>query len=679
MNLNGWRMRLSDPDKTFIVNYAPIFANLDPPQKSLLIQKSKVVEYKKHDIIYKQHDLADAFYCVIMGRVRITTTLGAKTEILEYLNCGKYFGIISLLTGEPHSVNAEAANDSKILKIPKEDFQAILNKIPRLAIDLSATLSRRLRKKDIGEKKIFESNIISVFGAVRGIGRTMYATNLALSLRKETHKEVILVDISKSANEVCLKLDTPFLQDSFIKAAILKEPASGINILNISHESASSAYASNLNAILTQLTGGYRYVIVDLPTLMDEVVFEALKQSDIINIITDYNLDNLTQTNALISELFEKVNYPQEKIKVIINERKETKALTHQEVAKFLKYNVYATLPVFWEADNLDKRAGRVVWDEPATEYAQVIRRIARELGDVRVGLALSGGSALGLAHIGVIKVLEKENVPIDMVVGSSMGALIGSLWASGLDSRQIEEIALEYNQNKKKTFRLLMDTCFPKLSFAKGRRIRHFLERHIGKKTFQDVKFPFKIVAYNISKRQEVIFESGRLSDAVMASIAIPAVFAPTKINSDLIIDGGIIEPVPVGTLVKLGIKKIIAVNVLPSPENINQNYVFSQQQRLLEKAEAEKKGVLAKMIYGLRLRFRNIFFPNILDIVVNSIQTMEYVIGETECQKADVVISPVVTGVEWFEFFKVEPLIKKGEEEASKSLSAIKNIINE
>lgn len=680
-----------DPDKSFILNYAPIFAELKASQKDLIAQKSKVIHYNKGDIVYRQHDSPDAFYCLISGRVKIFTAEAGREQALEYLTCGKYFGIISLLTSEPHSVTAQAINDSKILKIAKEDFQMLLSKIPKLAIDLSQTLSRRLRKKDLSEKKIFESSIISVFGAVRGIGRTTYAANLALSLRKETNKDIILVDVSKSANEVCLalgldtrlenfpiiKLDTPFPIDSFIKAALLKEPASGISILNISHDNASTADARNLNALLTQLTNDYHYVIVDLPTAMDEVIFEALKQSDIINIITDYNVDNLTQTKALILELFEKVNYPQEKIKVIINERKESKSLAYAQVFKLLDYNIYATLPVFWEIDRLDSLTGKVVWDEPAGEYAQAIRRIARELGDVRVGLALSGGAAFGLAHIGVIKVLEKEGIPIDMVAGASMGAFVGALWASGLNSSEIEKIVLQYNN--KKVFRALIDLCFPKLAFAKGRKIRALLEKHIGRKTFQDIKFPFKVVACNLNRREEVIYDSGVLVDAVMASIAIPGVFAPARVNGDLIVDGGIIEPVPVGTLVRSGIKKIIAVNVLPSPGNIVQSYELKHRHMEEEKREAQAKGLLSRIAYNLGLRLQKMVSPNILDIIVNSFQTTEYVMSQTDCQKADIVIRPMVVGIDWFDFFKPEPLIKKGEEEANKSLAAIKNLVNE
>lgn len=668
-------MKSLDPDKSFIVNYAPIFADLSASEKNLIIEKSKVVEYKKGDIIYKQSDPAHAFYCVIIGRVKIFNISSGKKEVLEYLNCGKYFGIISLLTQEPHSVNAEAANDSKILMLSKEDFQAILHKIPNLAIDLSKTLSRRLRKKDTQEKRIFESNIMSVFSAVREVGRTMYAVNLALSLKKETGKSVILIDVTPSVSQkptAPVLLDTPFLTDSAIRQAILQEKDAGISILNISYDSANSVYAANLNALLTYLTGDYHYVIVDLPALMDAVIFQLLNQSDLIHIITDYDAHNLEKTKALLSDLFRKVNYPQDKIKVIINAGIEGKGFSHEEVSKSLDYKIYATLPLCLE------RASRVILEEPHSEYAKVIRRIARDVGDVRVGLALSGGAAFGLVHVGVIKVLEKENIPIDMVAGSSIGALIGALWASGFDSEELAKITLTLN-NKKKVFRLLVEPSFPKLSFSKGRRLRDFLEKYIADKTFQDTRFPLKVVACNLSKRQELIYDTGKLIDAVMASIAIPGIFSPTKINGDLIIDGGIIAPVPIGTLVKLGIKKIIAVNVFPSPENIKQNYEFNLRRRDEEKRQAELKGFFAKIAHNLGMRFNRMLFPNILDIIVNSIQTLEYVIAETDCQKANIVIRPIATGVDWYEFFKAEELIKKGEEEARNSLAALKSLIRE
>ncbi len=684
-----------DPDKSFILNYAPIFAELNPSQQGLIIHKSKVIQYNKGDVVYRQHDSADAFYCLISGRVKIFTAEAGREQALEYLTCGKYFGIISLLTSEPHSVTAQAINDSKILRIAKEDFQALLSKIPKLAIDLSRTLSRRLRKKDLSEKKIFESNIISIFSISPQDNRTIYATNLSAGLKKETHKNIILVDVSDEAKETHsvrellltevgadrypqLRLDTLQFPKDTVKEAIIQDLASGINLLTVRYNPKDSIYAESLNALLTYLTGDYHYIIVNLSVAMDEMVFQVLNQSDIIHIITDCDNHNLEKTKTFILDLFAKVKYPQEKIKIIISTKEEEIRSVYEKAEGLLNYKIYATLPLLEEAGQVSLgQLSRVVFQEPHSEYAKIIKRISREIGDVRVGLALSGGAAFGLAHIGVIKVLEKEGIPIDMVAGASMGAFVGALWAAGLNSSEIEKIVLKYNN--KKVFRSLIDLCFPKLAFAKGKKIRALLEKHINRKTFQDIKFPFKVVACNLNRRQAVIYDSGDLVDAVMASIAIPGVFAPARVNGDLIVDGGIIEPVPVGTLVRSGIKKIIAVNVLPSPENVIQSYELKRRHAQEEKRQAQAKGLLSRIAYNLRLRLQKMVSPNILDVIVNSFQTTEYVISQTDCQKADIVIRPAVVGIDWFDFFKAEPLIKKGEEETNNSLSAIKNLVNE
>ena len=704
-----------DPDKYFILNYAPIFAKLNDFEKILIMQKSKVVEYNKGDSVYRQGEPPSSFYCVISGRVRIFTRPQSAADeaahhfpgngidtgkvTLEYLNCGKYFGMISVLTGEHHSVNAEAANDSKILELTQEDFKIILHKIPELAIDLSQTLSRRLKKKDHIEKKIFESNIISIFSAVAKTGKTIYAINLALSLKKETARSVILINIAEDergiyrdfgvralpadngADAICaVKLDSSFPSEDSIKSAITVDSPSGVSIVNVMYQSANLSYPARLNGFLTYLTGSYHYIIVDMPALTEEPIFNILNQSDAIHVISDYDMSDLKSLKSLLVYLFKKINYPQEKIKIILNAQEEPVRLSHKEAADILNYNVFAALPYLEEQyRSPDTAAKRIVWESPELEYVRCVRRIARELGDVRVGLALGGGAAFGLAHIGVLKVLEKENMPIDMVAGTSMGGLIAALWTSGLSASEVERIFLEYNNNRRKTYGLLFDFYIHKMSIAKGGKIRKFLERHIGSKTFQDVNIPLRIVACNITKRKEVIYSSGRLVDAVMASIAIPGVFAPTKIDGDLIIDGGIVEPVPIGTLVRMGIKKIIAVNVLPSPDDVMRNYAFKREQREEEKKAAQLKNAWGRLIFRLRSGFYDSLFPNIMDIIVGSIQAMEYVIAESDCQKADILMHPIENGVDWIDFFKVERLIKKGEEEAVKTLSAIKSVLNE
>ncbi len=683
-----------DQDKAFIINYAPLFARLSQQEKNLITQRSKVVEYAKDSHIYRQGEPPSAFYCLISGRVRVY--IGEET--LEYLNCGRYFGMISTLLGENHSVSAQAVSDSKILEISQEDFKIILNKAPKLAVDLSHTLSRRLKKKDRLEKKVFESRIISVFGvnAVRD-SVMMYAVNLSLSLKKETGRKVLLINVvdqpedacqdfglpirveySESSSVAAVKLDALDMQGAPLEPFVF-EDISGVSIINVLYDSGDISYASRFSGLLAYFSGTYHYLVVEFPAALNDAVFAMLNQTDIIYLASACGMSSLKNTRAMLFELFQKINSPQEKIRLILQEESEEKAVSYEEAFNLLNYPVSATLPFLIDAYTSANKSKRVVKEHPEIEYSRAIRRLSRELGGIRLGLALGGGAAFGLAHIGVIKVLEKENIPIDMVSGTSMGSLVGALWASGIDSRGLEEIFLEYNNNRGKTYGLLMDLYLHKMSIAKGNKIRRFLTKHIGEKTFQDVRFPFRVVACNLTKRKEVVFSSGKIVDAVMASIAIPGVFAPTISAGDLIIDGGMLEPVPVGTLVKAGINKIIAINVLPSSEDISRSYEFNRRRQEEERNKASSGNPWDRFSYYARTAFYKTFSPNVLDIIVNSMQMMEYAIAESDCQKADVLISPVAEGVDWFDFFKVEALIKKGEEDAQKALPAIKKVLSE
>ena len=678
-----------DINKSFIFNYASIFSCLKRSEKNLIAQKSKILNYKKGDVIYKQGEPPDAFYCVISGRVKIFKIKDSKETVLEFLTSGMYFGIISLLTTRTHSVNAVAVNESLILKIKNDDFDLILRKIPRLAIDLSKTLSEQIRRRDYARGSL-KSNIISIYGAVRGIGRTMYAVNLAISLRKETEKKVVFVEIGKTGRDLFKVLnidsksdpinlqDLPLGRDE-INKFIIKSSELNIDFFNITHNPKTDNSYIDISSFLSLLTNEYQYVIVDLPVDRSRLVFKSLAQSDSIHLITDHDLGNLKSTRELMVGLFREVEYPQEKIKVILNEKKNMKKIPYDEVVKILDHGIFANIPVFWQAaDKINAESVKIVLTQPDSEYARAIRRIAREIGNVLVGLALGSGAAFGLAHIGVIKALEKENIPIDVVAGTSIGALIGALWSTGKSGKDIEKIMMGFNKNKIKVFRLLFDFCLSKSSLAKGNRVAKFLKKHLGNKTFCDIKFPLKIIACNLDKRERVVFSSGKLIDAVRASLAIPGIFEPLKLDSDLIIDGGILEPIPVRSLEEAGIKKIIAVNVLPSPEDIQEGYKNFKLYLEREKQDVQRRNFVVRAIYYLRILFRKIFFPNIFDIMVNSILAMEYAVAKQDCLRADVVINPIIIGTNWFEFFRTDELIRKGQVETINKITSIREVVN-
>lgn len=177
-----------------------------------------------------------------------------------------------------------------------------------------------------------------------------------------------------------------------------------------------------------------------------------------------------------------------------------------------------------------------------------------------KVGLALGGGSAKGLAHIGVIKVLEANNVPIDFIAGTSIGALIGGSYAALRDIKKIEEIVL--NTNWREILPLIDLSIFR--GFLGGEKLKKFIDGQIGKATFKDLKIPFVAVATDLKTGEPIYINNGAVSEAIRASISLPLVFKPVKQKNRWLSDGGLSVPVPVMALKNMGAELIIAVNLL-------------------------------------------------------------------------------------------------------------------
>lgn len=570
-------------NKSSIIDNLPLFSKLSFFQKNFVVSKSEIYELKKGEVVYKEGDPPDYFYCIVSGRIEMyyagDKSLKRPKQRIERLRRGDYFGSISALTGQPHSVSAMALNDSLVLKINTKDFNAILHKIPRLAVFLSHSLSRRLSQKRF--KEIFASNIIAVYGP----DGSFYSATLADSLRRESGKKVTVVASSTISKK------------------------------------------KNVSSELSAFTEEYHYVIVDVSGELNNLNLEILKQSDVCHILSLSDHNSLRKTSMLIKSLKNLFGeFTEQSIFVILKEDNRYEMTDYPSKLKIILKEVFATLP------------------QDLVKYKKALRCIARGISGVMTGIALGSGAAMGIAHIGVIKVLEKEKIPIDIISASSIGAIIGSLWALGFNAEELEDVSNIF-KSKFRTL-LLADPTLPIKGLIKGNAVRRFLKTYLGEKTFKDLKIPLKVVTCDIKTRREIIIDKGKLVDAVMASISIPGIFEPVELDGAQLIDGGIINPVPVNVLSKLGIKRIIAVNTLPSPED-------------------------AAFIGRKRKRF------TIYDVIVNSFQELEYSLAVNACQQADVYLNPIPKNVSWFEFYKAQIFINTGCEHTRRMLPEIKKLI--
>lgn len=175
----------------------------------------------------------------------------------------------------------------------------------------------------------------------------------------------------------------------------------------------------------------------------------------------------------------------------------------------------------------------------------------------VKIGLALSGGAARGIAHIGALKALKEAQIPIDMIAGASSGALIGALYASGLNIETIESVALGLK------WREFADFTLPKMGLISGKGIEEFVSEHTKAKEFGELKIPLAIVTTDLITEKEVVFKEGPLARIVQASCSIPGVYTPVKYEDMLLVDGGVVNILPTNVLRRMGADFVIGVDV--------------------------------------------------------------------------------------------------------------------
>ena len=186
------------------------------------------------------------------------------------------------------------------------------------------------------------------------------------------------------------------------------------------------------------------------------------------------------------------------------------------------------------------------------------------------VGLALSGGGARGLAHIGVLKVLEREDIPIDCLAGSSMGGIIAAAYAAGITVAELEKEALR--MTKLRELMKLVDPLPPRRGLLAGKRLRAYLSKVVDPSlTFRDLRLPLALTAVDLLSGEEIRLDEGSVVDAILATCAFPGVLPPVASNGHWLVDGGLLNNLPVDVVRNLGAEVVIASNV--TPDSVQEN----------------------------------------------------------------------------------------------------------
>ncbi|BDS05644.1 esterase [Oceaniferula spumae] len=291
-----------------------------------------------------------------------------------------------------------------------------------------------------------------------------------------------------------------------------------------------------------------------------------------------------------------------------------------------------------------------------------------------KIGLALSSGGAKSLAHVGVIQVLEENNIPIHAVSGSSMGAYVGALWASGCNGEKLFELAAEMQDRK--VLKQLADPAPPfTKGFLKGFKARDHLGLSIGDVSFSELKKKLIVIAADLDSYERIVFREGSVLEAVHASCAMPGVVVPVMVDGKRCTDGGVVEPVPVSSMRKFcDVDLIIAVSTLPDFTQLNC------------KRESEDEAVQQEISSGLWGRMTKTITNSIsltaegntIDTLRRSIRIGQIRIAHDACKHADVVMrAHTHQESRWHDYHNFEHFVEVGRKAAEAQLPLIRELI--
>ncbi len=309
-----------------------------------------------------------------------------------------------------------------------------------------------------------------------------------------------------------------------------------------------------------------------------------------------------------------------------------------------------------------------------------------------RVGLVLGSGGARGWAHLGVLQALQEKGVQVDVVAGTSMGALVGAFFAAGRGS-VLRELADDLDWRRLRQF--FWEVSLSRSGLTDGRRLLEELRKLLGVKEFRELDLPFRAVATDLGTGGEVVLSSGNLLQALRASFSIPGVFSPVRISRRLLVDGGLVNPVPVNVARAMGAQKVIAVDVSPNvgpkempllpnkkdPEPIRGPLLLPK-----ERAEEERSGPaqmldrffaeIEKKAMQLRDSVKDAASkPAVAEVLTRSVLIMEAQIARSRrlVEPPDLLVEPKVGDIGTLEFQRADESIAAGYAAAMQALDSL------
>jgi predicted acylesterase/phospholipase RssA/CRP-like cAMP-binding protein len=487
----------------------PFFAVLEEVTRLQLAGQFEPVHVAAGDVIITEGEPGDGLFVVVSGRLRVSVTVQGTERVLHDLGRGSIIGEIALLSNRPRSATIRAARDSDLLLLSVGAFRSIVERNPAVLGELARLLVDRLLAIDRPREPPAIGRAITVAAAgMNAAAAAMVAERLKAQLSRTG--PVFCVDASVVARHLG-------------PGAAQREPG---------------------DRGRAELTGWLHAVERD----NDYVVYRA-------------DAEDSAWSRLCIS---------QSDVALLVAVSRDNDALGPVEAQALATSSLRCELVLMHPGTPV----GTTRWlqNRPVAdvhhlcgERPQDMARLARMVTGRGCGLVLGGGGPRGFAHLGVLRALEEARVPIDVVGGTSVGAIIGAFCALGMnDAERVERAVTAFTRSGR-----TVSPTLPLVALSSGRRVDRLLAEHLGPAAIEDLPLRFFCISANLTRAEEVIHDSGPLWPAVRASMSLPGIFPPVYADGDLLIDGGALDNLPVEVMRdRVGNGCVIAVDLSPEVE---------------------------------------------------------------------------------------------------------------
>ena len=486
-----------------------IWGTIDESLIDHFVNQLEWTQLKSGDCLYEQNELGDCMHIIISGRLKVIKKTEKGRITLGEISSGECVGEMSLLADAPRSASIYAIRNSVVVKITKEQFDTLCIDQPHLLRQISKTVIHRLTKQGQSRKKPAQIKNIALLPVSKEIDMDAFLQNIAVSLQK--YGKVLL-----------------------LTAANINQHLAAAGIDNFSENPADDI---KFNRWLEKKEQETDFILYQGNYSNDYWTQACIRQADKIMLVSDFYDFEKTDVEKLLLDDTKKLSYVSKSL-----------VLLHPDGAT----------PPSGTARHLDirdvDRHHHIRWSHP-TDF----QRLARFMIGKAVGLVLGGGGAKGFAHIGVIKRMEEAGIPIDFVGGTSIGAIICAGVAMDMDAATIHAQA----RNSFVIEKPLTDVTIPLISYYSGQKLNRMLRKNLGEKDIEDQWINFFCVSSNLSKACPNIHRRGSFWKAVRASLSIPGALPPVVSNGDLLVDGALMNNLPIDIMVDMGIGQVIGVDL--------------------------------------------------------------------------------------------------------------------